>query len=339
MKILIVEVNWIGDVLFSTPAIRALKEKFPNSSISVLALPLTLDVLKGNPYINEIIVNDEEGRHQGFSGKLKLIRELRNKKFDLAVLFHRSVTRAAITWLSGILRRVGYAKYRTGFFLTDPIPMLPRDSSHRVDYYLGIVKNLGCDIKNRFYELWVSPQDEAWVDNFLKDKGGEGSSDFMVCLNPGGNWAPKRWPKENFSCLADLLIKELGAKVIFTGSKGDLELVRSIKQDMKLMPIIASGETNLKQLACLFKRAKIVVSGDSGPLHIAAAMGANVLALFGPTSPQITAPLGKGKIAVIRRDSECPIPCYTADCADNTCMRNITPQEVLVAIRELLAGD
>ena len=335
LKILIVEVNWLGDVLFSTPAIKALRRKFPDSYICCLIVPRVREVLEGNPHIDELIINDEEGGHKGFSGKIRLARELRKKKFDLAVFFHRSFTRTFTAYLAGIPRRVGYSTWKRYFLLTDAIVMPGKDSGHRVDQYLYLTKHLGCDVQDRFYEFFPNEGDERFALDFISAQG-VSAGDFVTCLNPGGNWLPKRWPKEHFAVLADKLISEHQAKVIFTGSRNDTELILEIAAQMSLKPIIAAGKTNLKQLAGIFKRADLVISGDSGPLHIAASVGANVLGLFGPTSPGVTGPIGRGKIKIIQKDCNCRIPCYEKDCALNLCMQKITPEDVLLEINEIM---
>ena len=339
MKILIVEVNWLGDVLFSTPAIKALRKKFPDSHIACLIVPRVREILAHNPNINELIINDEKGLHKGLSGNMKLARELKEKKFDMAVLFHRSFTRALITYWAGIPQRIGYSTWKRSLLLTQAIPMPKKDSLHRVDYYLTIVEPLGCDTDDRFYEFFTSEKDNTFIENLLQQEA-ISAGDFTVCLNPGGNWLPKRWPKEHFARLADRLIAEYQAKVIFSGSNEDVPLIKEIASLMKHPPIITAGKTSVTQSACLFKKAKVVISADSGPLHIAAAVGANIIALFGPTSHLITGPLGRGAIKILHKDIiGCCIPCYDTNCDDNRCMRELSVEEVFSAVRECIPKD
>ncbi len=335
MKILIIEVNWLGDVLFSTAAISSLRRRFPESFISCLVVPRVREVLENNPNINEIIINDEDGLHKGLVGSLRLAGQLREKGFDLAVLFHRSFSRTALACLSGIPGRTGYDTWKRHFLLTQALPMPKKDSLHRVDYYLGIVNALECDVRDRGYDFFINKKDEEFADEFFRAQG-IAPGDFTVCLNPGGNWYPKRWPKENFTLLADSLIREYGMKVIFSGSPGDVGLVEEIRAKMKEKPVIAAGKTTLKQSAAIFKKANLTVSADSGPLHIAAAVGANVIALFGPTSAAITGPIGKGRITIIQKQVDCQIPCYDTECNDNRCMRAITVSDVIEEVNKYL---
>lgn len=335
MRILIIEVNWLGDVLFSTAAIRSLRWRFPESFISCLVVPRVREVLEDNPNINDIIINDEAGLYKGLGGSLRLTGQLRDKRFDLAVLFHRSFSRTALACLSGIPRRIGYDTWKRHFLLTQALTLPKKDSLHRVDHYLGIVQALGCDVSERGYEFFIARQDEEFAAEFFKKEGLK-ENNFVVCLNPGGNWNPKRWPKENFALLADSLIGERGMKVIFSGAPGDIGLVDEIRAKMKEKPVIAAGKTTLKQSAAIFKKANLTVSADSGPLHIAAAVGANVIALFGPTDPAITGPIGKGKVVIIQKQIDCRIPCYDLNCNDNRCMRAITVSDVMEEVKKNL---
>ena len=335
MRILIVEVNWLGDVLVSTPAIKALRGKFPDSFIACLIVPRVKEVLKGNPNIDRLIVYDEAGLHKGLFGKIGLVRELRENNFDLAVLFHRSFTRAMIVYAAGIPERLGYSTLKRKYLLTKPLPMPDKDSSHRVDYYLDLVKPLGCGTQDRFYEFFTSADDEEYIESFL-EREGIVPGDFVVCLNAGGNWFPKRWPKENFALLADRLINEYKAKVIFSGSEQDVELVEEILRQMTYKPVIAAGYTSLKQSACLFRKADLLISSDSGPLHIAAGVGANIIGLFGPTSHLVTAPIGKGRISSIHKDIVCTVPCYDKKCVENKCMWEISVEDVLAEVGNFL---
>lgn len=335
MNILIIEVNWLGDVLFSAPAIKALRKKFPDSRISCLIVERVKEVLENNPYIDELIINDEEGLHKGFLGGLKLVKALKERNFDLAVFFHRSFSRTVSAYLAAIPQRLGYGTWKRRFLLTEALPMPKKDSLHRVDHYLNIVKPLGCASDDKYYEFFLSEEDERFAEDFW-DKEGLKKGDRIVCLNPGGNWNPKRWPGENFAQLADRLIRDYRVKIIFSGSKDDTSLIKEITRMMEQKEfIVSAGYTHLKAAAAIFKKVDLMISGDSGPLHIASSVGANVLALFGPTSPVITGPIGQGKIKILQKDIGCQVPCYEAACNDNRCMRAIRVEDALREVKEM----
>ena len=336
-RILIVNVNWRGDVLFSTPFIRAIREKFPDSFIASLLLPRCAPILENNPNLNEIIIFDEKGKHKGLLGKLRLIRLLRSKEFDTAYLLHRSFTRTLICYLAGIPQRIGYYTRKRAALLTKSIPQ-PIEQLHKVEYFLNIARAQGVEAENKDYEFFPSRQDQAYIEKLFQENGLK-DDDFLAVINPGGNWDLKRWPKENFACVADRLIKEYRAKVIVTGAKEDVALAHDIAALMERRPIIFCGKTTLGQLAALMGKVSLVISNDSGPMHIALSQKVPVICLFGPTSPRITGPYGKGNYTVIQKDLSCQTPCYQLDCSDNRCMKAITVENVFEAVRKLTNED
>ena len=166
----------------------------------------------------------------------------------------------------------------------------------------------------------------------MKDK------DRLIVLCPSGNWDPKRWPKEDFAKLADMLIEKLGVKIILSGAGKDIGLAEKIKSLMKNIPIISCGVTTLKELGCLLERADLVIANDSGPMHLAVAMKTNVIALFGPTSPELTGPYGKGNYTVLWKTKECEVPCYDVTCTDNRCMKLISVEDVFKEAEKFISS-
>ena len=334
-RILIFNVNWLGDVLFSTAAIRNIRMNFPDSFMACIVPSRCYGVLKGNPNLDEIIIFDEKDRHKGVFTQLDFVRQLKDKKFDTVFLLHRSFSRALICRLAGIARRIGYSTHKRAFLLTDKIPMPKKDAMHRIDFYLNIIEKAGLRIEDRYPEFFISDEDIKFAEGFLNKKGVT-KEDFLVAINPGGNWLPKRWPREYWSQLADKLIFFLGAEVIITGSHNDLSLAQHIKDKMKENPLVACGVLNIKQLGALAKRADIFITADTGPLHIAGAVGAkNIIAIFGPTSPQITGPSHFKNVILLQKDVGCKIPCYEMKCKDNRCMKAITPAEVFKQVEKI----
>lgn len=332
-RILVVEVNWLGDVLFSTAAIRALKGKYPQSYIAVLVHKRCRDVLVGNPYVNEIIILDEKGRHGGFFGKLNLMHQLKAKKFDRVYLFHRSFTRTLICLLSGIKSRIGYYTSKRRFLLTENVA-LPKGEIHRAAYYYYLImRNIPSDIRFLHSDFSVDDKDVSYINSLLENQN-ISSGDKIVVMHPVGNWLPKRWPKENFAKLADELINRFKVKVIFSGVLQEQRVVKDILNLMKNKAINLSGKTTIKQLGALFIKADLLISADSGPLHIAVALNRPVVALFGPTSQNITRPLTKSNVALLQEGIDCIIPCYKQDCRDNRCMKQISVEDVINSIEE-----
>lgn len=317
--------------MFSTPFIRAIREKHPQSYIATLLLPRCVPILKDSPHLNEIIVFDEEGKHKGLLGKLRLISLLRAKHFDAAFLLHRSLTRTLICWLAGIPERIGYYTKKRAILLTKSIaPCL--DQLHKVQYFLNIARACGIETGNNDYEFFTSPADKDYIKKLLQENGLNDDS-FLVVVNPGGNWNLKRWPKENFAKVCDSLIRKYQARIIITGAKGDIGLAQDIAALMQNRPTILCGRTTLGQLAALMARVDLVISNDSGPMHIAVSQKTKAICLFGPTSPKITGPYGNADFTVIHKDVGCEVPCYQLNCNDNRCMKAITVEDVLQAVK------
>ena len=335
-NILIINVNWIGDVLFTTPFIRSLREAYPESYIACLLHPRCVEMLQANPRIDEIILYDEEYEHRGFWGKFRLIREIGKRRFDTAFILHRSFTKALIAYLAGIKERIGYPTKKRSFLLTKSAEE-PGHEAHKVEYFLNVARSAGIRVLDNSYEFFINKKDRDFVSDFLR-KNGLRDEDLLVMLCPGGNWEPKRWPTENFAGLADALIDKYGAKIIIAGANKDGLLAEDIRLKMKGKPFIACGKTTLKELGALFERAGLVVANDTGPMHIAVAMKAPVIALFGPTSPAITGPYGSGNYKVIFKDKDasCEVPCYDVKCKDNRCMAAIKVEDVLAAADGML---
>lgn len=336
-KILIVNVNWVGDVIFSTPFIRAVREAYPESHIACLLHPRCAEVLEGNPRLNELIIYDEEFRHRSLFGKLKLVSHLKTKRFDIAFILHRSFTKALITALAGIRERVGYATKGRGFVLTKIVEE-PSDQPHKVEYFLNIARSFGITPGDRSYEFFIKDSDRTFIKGYLS-KNNIDDKDLLVVICPGGNWNPKRWPKENFARLSDMLIERYGAKIVISGAAKDANLADEIKGMMRTSSpaiIVSCGKTTLKGLGALLERANLVIANDTGPMHIAVAMKTKVIALFGPTSPEITGPYGMGRYRVVSRNDACEIPCYDFSCRDNSCMTAISVEDVFKESGEML---
>jgi len=334
-RILIFNVNWLGDVLFSTATIRNIRRNFPDSFIACIIPSRCYPILKGSPHLDEIIIFDEKDRHKSILEKLNFVQLLKGRQFDTVFLLHRSFSRALICRLAGIQERIGYYTRKRGFLLTKKIITPAPHTLHRIDYYLNIIEKAGLRVEDRYLEFFIGDEDLKFVADFL-DKKSIDKNDFLVGINPGGNWFPKRWPREYWAILADSLIAQFGAKVIITGSYSDESLVKEIKNLMREEPIIACGVFNLKQLGALCKRVDLFITADSGPLHIANASGAKkIIAFFGPTHPLITGPYPEKNVIILSKDVGCKVPCYVVHCKDNRCMKVITPDEVIEQIKLL----
>lgn len=336
-RILIVSVNWIGDVIFMTPFIRAVREAYPESYIACLIHPRCREIIESNPRLNEIITYDEEGVHKSLWGKIVLVDLLRGKKFDTAFILHRSFTKALLVYLAGAGERIGYSTKHRSSLLTAAVEE-PAEAVHKVEYFLNLAKAAGIASRDDSYEFFIRDPDRQFIGKLLKDEGVE-DADTLITICPGGNWDPKRWPKENFAKAADLMAAQFGARIAIAGAAKDAALAGEIKGMMKAVPVITCGRTTLGQLGALLERSGLVVANDTGPMHIAVSVKTKVIALFGPTSPHLTGPYGRGSYRVISRNDTCDIPCYDFTCKDNRCMAAITVEEVFAAAKEMMSRN
>lgn len=331
-KILIINVNWLGDVIFSTPFIRAIREAYPDSYIACMAVPRCKEILEANSRINELILFDEDGREKSLVGKVRFASKLKKDKFDTAFILHRSFTKALIACLAGIKERVGYDTKRRGVLLTKKLKNPDREL-HKVEYFLKLAEAVGADISRKNYEFFINDTDRKKADSLLESFGINANNRFVV-LNPGGNWDPKRWPVENFSKLGDMLTERYGVKMVISGQDKDAKLAEAISKKMKHAPVSICGKTKIRELAAILEKARLVVSGDSGPMHIAVSVGTNTIAIFGPTDPEITGPYGGTNYRIIRKEIGCKVPCYDLACMDNRCMKAVSADDVMEVVEK-----
>jgi len=340
LKILVFNVNWLGDVLFSIIAIKLLKRIYPDAYISCIVPPSCRQIIEGHPAIDEVITYDDKGKQKSLLAKLKFARLLRIKKFDKVFLFHRSFTRALIVFVAGIPERIGYYTRKRFYLLTSAIKAPDANKIHRADYYMYLVKHHEHYQKDTVFEIdfFIPKEAKIFVNDMLQKEGIKGD-DFIIVLNPGGNWLQKRWPRENFSVLASVLMRDYDAKIVLSGSQNDRVIGEEIANLSGFNLVNLCGRMDLKQLAALMQRANIVISGDSGPLHLALSVGARAIGIFGPTSVSVTGPYNVKTPNILQKDLDCVIPCYRQGCSDMRCMKAVTVDDVVEKVREIITEN
>ncbi len=330
-KIMVVSVNWLGDAVFSTPVFFALKKQYPDARITCLCVPRVADVLSMCTAIDETIVYDEDGADRPLIAKLSLIRRLVRGKFDAAFILRKSLSRTLIVMLAGIPVRVGYAADGWRWLLTHQVPAKGMQEVHRSDAYLRVIESYGVPVSDRSCRLSASEDViRGWRARLLSM--GVKSEDRLIAINTGGNWDLKQWPVERFvDLIKEIYARKLG-KVILPGAPKDLQRVKKIKELSVIGDdlMITAGDTGITCLAGLFSCIDTLVTADTGPLHLAAALGVRTVALFGPTRPEITGPRGQKEGVLLQKDVKCNrAPCYYLECKDNQCMKVITVEDVL----------
>lgn len=336
-RILVRGPNWIGDAVMCEPALRAVRNLFPEATLSLLVKPAIAELLKGHPAVNHVLIYDDRGRHAGLSGKWTLAGVLRRHRFDLAILFQNAFEAALLSFLAGIPRRYGYATDGRGWLLSDPIIPLPRAKlKHQVDYYWDLLRPLGCQGQPDAPCLFLSREEDAAMAERLAASG-VAPSDFLIGVNPGSTYGgAKRWLPERFAETVNRLIEEQGPgfgrpmKAAIVGAKGEEALGQTIAGLIRATTVVLSGRTTVRELMAVTKRCGLFLTNDTGPMHIAAAFNVPVVAVFGPTDWRTTAPFGT-RHSLVRQPVDCA-PCLLRECPiDHRCMTGVTVEEVYKA--------
>lgn len=286
-NILIVRTDRIGDVVLTTPAIKALKDAWPESKISILVSPVTKELVDGNPNIDEILIDDKSGEHKGFSGFIKLINVIRQKKFDLAVIYHTKKRSNLLCFLSRIPERIGYKNDKFGFLLNHPIvDQRPLGKKHESGYCLDVLEHLGIYSENTELFLPIKEEAELWADQFIHQNGLD-QNDVLIAVHPGASDASKRWPDEKFAELIDKMVAQYHCHIIVIGSADVRDISRKIASKIQGQLLDLTGMVTLSQGISILRRCKMLVSNDSGPVHLAAAVQTPVVSIFTRNQPGI----------------------------------------------------
>lgn len=335
-KILMVRLDKIGDVLLSTPAIKAVRDAYPDSHIAFMVQPYAKDIVEGNPYLNEVICYNKK---EGLFGNLGFIMKLRRKSFDLAIILHPTVRTHIVTLLAGIALRVGYDK-KMGFLLTNKIPHSKElGEKHEIDYTLDILKNIGIAPKDRSLYMPLKSESEKRIKDIF-NRNNIKETDMVISVNPGASSASKRWSAERFARVSDSIIERYGARIIVLAGTADKFFGDRTASLIRKGCINLSGNTSVADLASALKRSCLFISNDSGPVHIACALGTPVVAIFGRSdkglSPKRWGPSGKDDV-VLHKHIGCDT-CLAHNCNIGfKCLEAITVGDVLAAVDKILS--
>jgi len=357
-RILVIRLDLIGDLVLSLTVVRALKRTYPEAEIDLLAIPASAKVATYDPYLSEIITYDPNIwrrpqallRSKNWRELRALLRRLHARHYDLAISVYANWA-AVLAVLSGAKRRVGYGSEGFPGFMTDPVPggipgrwrhYAPLDNKHEVDYCLQLAQAAGATLTpaDRRPRLYVDEQTRQQVEQLLRQEGVQPDQPLIVCHINSNNGQSKRWPLPFWSMLIDRLIRQEGAAVVLTGATGDLPQIDKVISRMQEHAINLAGKTSLTQLIALLQRADLLISGDSGPLHMGVACGTPIVGIYGPTNPALGGPVDPH--ATILRSGIWCSPCYNAqapaDCPFYTtqCMKNILPARVFAAAQDKL---
>jgi heptosyltransferase II len=326
--------NWVGDAVMTVPALRALRRLFPRARLTLATRPWAEGIFAGADFIDDFLVTgDSSGRP---AAVFQEAREWRTRRFDLAVLFPNAFAPALVAALARVPERVGYATQGRSALLTQRVPVPAwRGSRHEVFYYLHLVAELERSLLGTSTVEACEPDaglsvTEARLREARRLLGEHGARPGrpLVAVCPGStNSRAKRWPAERFAAVADLLHERVGAEVVLIGAREELDISEEVASHMRTRPVVLTGQTDLSQTAAVLKASDLLVTNDTGPAHVAAAVGCPVVVIFGPTNPVTTSPYSN-TAQVVRSPPDCA-PCMLRDCPiDHRCMTAITPEDV-----------
>jgi heptosyltransferase II len=325
-NILIIKPGAIGDLLQLTPVIRALAGRYPGARISLLVgSRATATLFQHNPHVSDVIIFDKRGEHRSFSALLSLWKMLRAGEYGLVLNFQRSNLKAWFLATAAFPCRVlVYRKARNRIV-------------HVVDNYLETIAPLDIAGQDRSLELFTGTDDEQFAEDVFSANGYGGK--IVIALNPGASHPMKRWDTDQFAALGDELMGRLDARIVIIGGNDDIALASHIAASMALKPLVLTGKVTLLQVGAILKKCNLLVSGDTGPLHLATAVGTRVVGLFGAVDPARTGPVGTGHRVIQARGVEC-VPCRRNACnagQRHACMKKILVKDVADAVVEMVA--
>ena len=341
MKILIRATNWVGDAIMALPALRAARGRFPEAEIAIVARPYVADIYRDQEICNQLIAYDPKGLHAGFSGRERLAAELRAQKFDAALLLQNAFDAAWLAWRANIPERIGYARDGRSLLLTKAVPV-PRHGeipAHEKFYYLELVRRAG----------WIeSFPDESFIEMSVIEEKRRSAAEFLarsgvrpgvrrIAIGAGASYgSAKCWLPSLFAVVANRLQSESDVDIILFGTAAEAGVSTAISAEMRRPPIDLTGRTAIADLPGLLSQCHLFIGNDSGAMHVAAAVGLPIVAVFGPTDPFGTAPVTQ-RLSIVRQKPYCS-PCFLRRCpTDHRCMTAITADMVEAAAKPWLS--
>lgn len=330
-------------MVHSLPFLETLRSKFPDACIDWIVEEEASQIIEGHPALDRMLVSRRKSWQQRFQQNrqfltvgreiARFLKDIRSREYDLVIDLQGLLKSGVLTGLCSGKRKIGMSGSREGgwIFLNErPVPV--DHDRHAIDRCMELAEYLGCDSAPWRGIIPILGPEKKKIDQILNTNGLKESP--LVAMNPLAKWRTKLWEPERFASLADRLQDDLACKVIFTGSAQDRPVIEEISNAMRRSPMNLAGGTDLKELAYLYSRCRVLVTTDTGPMHMAVAMGCPVVALFGPTAPWRTGPYGPGH-KVIRADLDCS-PCFKKRCRDWICMKEIKVEEVFEAVKETI---
>ena len=338
-KILVMRYRFIGDTVLTVPFLRNLRAAFPEARIDLMLEPFSGQVIEGCPYIDRIIpfelktihkysAGSDRGRFGAYVHYCSLIRR---ERYDAVFALKRSLSSALLVWAARVPRRIGFATEGRRIFLTDPVAY--RHDQHEVDNFLDCLRTVDIPIGSTHLELWTTPEQDAKARELFSNAGWK-DGDLKVIIHAAASLAAKQWPPERFAGVMRSLRDRHGARFIYTGAKGDSHLYDEIERQGPFNSLNLCGVTTVRENIAVYRACDLFFGVDSGPMHMAAAAGVPVVALFGPTDERKWGPWGTGHV-IVSKFLACH-PCKPHKCGDHQCMDQISTTEALEAVERAL---
>jgi lipopolysaccharide heptosyltransferase I len=346
-KILILRLSAVGDVIRTLPAVKALKEHVPSSTVTWIVEEPSQAFLESQIEIDEVILFPRRRWTKGirsFRGMGRTIREmmgfivdLRRRRFDVVLDFHGILKSGLLSFLSGSSKRVGYDRRSTkegNFIFSNVKVKLPEEKISRFQRNLILLRGIGLEVKEFNYRLYIPPEDQQYVGSFFKNVVTTLKRP-LIAIHPGTSPKAhfKRWMPNQYAQLADRLVRELNASVLFTWGVEELELVKRIQKEMKETSLLGPKTESLTQLGEVYRHCDLYIGGDTGPMHIASLMKIPAVVIYGPTDPIENEPFGNH--IKVRKEVECS-PCHDYSCKELVCIKTISADDVFKATKEIL---
>jgi len=351
-KILIVRLSAVGDVIRTLPAVKALREHNPSSRIAWVVEEPSKTLLETQPEIDEVIVVPRKRWTDGMKSPLRIwetvgevrdfVRQLRSRKFDIVFDFHGLLKSGLISYFSGAPARVGFERGWSKEFnflfsnLKVKLPPEQKKKMNRFDQNIALLRGVGLEVRDVKTGLFIPSGDREYVESFFRGLTAPVKRP-LIAIHPGTSQKTryKRWLLDRYAQLSDRLVRDLDATVLFTWGPDELEWVKAIQKEMTEPSVLGPQTGSITQLAEIFRRCDLYVGGDTGPMHVASMMGIPVVAIFGPTYPEVNAPFGRHRL--VRKDVGCN-PCRNRACEELTCLKAVAVDDVFEAVNDLLRG-
>jgi heptosyltransferase-2 len=337
MRVLIRATNWVGDAIMALPALRAVKVTFPDAYIAIVARPYVADLYRDQAICDELILYDPKGQHRSWRGREALAREIRSREFDVALLLQNAFDAAWLAWRAGVPQRIGYARDGRSLLLTRAIavPKAGEIPSHEKFYYLELLRRAE----------WIEQlQDDAHIALSVPDAARQRAMQTLVeagsrphgvrlAVGAGASYgSAKCWPPDRFATALNEFLSHTDADVILFGTAAESAVSNAIAADLRRPSVDLTGKTSIADLPGLLSQCHLFLGNDSGAMHVAAAVGLPIVAIFGPTDPEGTAPVTP-RATLVQQKPYCS-PCFLRRCpTDHRCMTTVTPTMVEAALR------